>query len=352
MNQAAILQPPHRTYVAVEHVEKFLAYGRRIGAPVDALLADYQIDLRRDTDKPGYVPGPIWEGILAMGIKWCQRLGDPLPGLHIAEALGISFTGLWAFVIETSGTFEQAIDKAATYQKLHTTTVTASARRSPGYLDIIFSPHFREEEVRHQSADWYLAMLALFAQHCCDNVADLVHSVNVEHSAPPSDELRQRYISLFNCPVNFNADDNFIRLHARALNRPLITADPAVQSALEQQARQKLDAYNRDSCPTEASIRKQLRQLLAEGQACKERLAQSLCMSPRTLQRKLQGMGISYQQLLNEVRLSEAETLLRQSPMPISRIASQLGFSDPPSFSRWFSGQVGEAPSRYRSEPA
>ena len=152
--------------------------------------------------------------------------------------------------------------------------------------------------------------------------------------------------------MNFDADDNFIRLHARALNRPLITADPAVQSALEQQAWEKLEAYHQDSFPPQAKVRKQLRQLLAEGQACKERLAQSLCMSPRTLQRKLQGMGISYQQLLNEVRLSEAETLLRHSALPISRIASQLGFRDPPSFSRWFSSQVGEPPSRYRGEPA
>ena len=37
--QTPLQRTPPRTYVALEHVEKFLAFGRREGIPVDALLA-------------------------------------------------------------------------------------------------------------------------------------------------------------------------------------------------------------------------------------------------------------------------------------------------------------------------
>jgi AraC-like DNA-binding protein len=349
MNESAIAQPPQHTYVALEHVEKFLAYGRRLGVPVDSLLAEYRIDLRRDTNKRGYVPGHIWEEILRIGIERSRRLGNPLPGLLVAEGLGLSFTGLWAFVMETSGTFIQAIETAAAYQKLHTTAVVATLRRSPGYLDIIVAPQFHDPEVRLHTADWYLAMLALFAQHCCDSVAGLVDSVSMRRHAPDNPALQKRYRGLFNCPVRYGARENFIRIHAAALNRPLVTADGALQAVLAQQAQERLDAYNNDAMEEKARLRHELRQLLVLGQANKDQLAEALSISPRTLQRKLQAQGMSYRQLLNEVRLAEAQTLLRQSPIPISRIASKLGFHDPHSFSRWFSSQTGKAPSLARA---
>ena len=87
-----------RTFISLEHVLRFLAYGKNLGAPVESLLEFYNIDLRRNTSKPGYVPGHIWEMIIVVGIQWCKRNNDLLSGMKAAISLGNSFIGFGALL--------------------------------------------------------------------------------------------------------------------------------------------------------------------------------------------------------------------------------------------------------------
>lgn len=338
-----------RTFVALEHVLRFLAYGKSLGIPIDGLLAFYGVDLRRDTRKPGYVPGHIWEMIAVGGVDWCRRLGDPLAGMSAANGLGNSFLGLWSFIAEKSDTLGKALEVAATYRKLHGDTLLAKARHQPGYLDILLVPRFRDTAACDHAADFYLVLLDRFVKHCTGEAHGVTASVHFRHAAPPTPELLARYQSAFNCPVYFDAPDNFLRIHAGALNMPLVTADALLQPALEQRARDQLAAYDLLQDDIAALAQHHLRLLIASGRASKEALANRLNMSPRTLLRKLQAAGTTYRALSHAVRLEQARQYLAQPMMPLTFVAAHLGFQDPQSFSRWFSEQTGEAPSAYRS---
>jgi len=339
-----------RTFISLEHVLRFLAYGKSLGIPIDGMLAFYNIDLRRDTRKPGYVPGHIWELIAIVGIEWCKRLGDPLAGMGAAIGLGNSFLGLWSFIAEKSDTLGKAIDVAVTYKKLHADTLDVVVRHQPGYLDIVITPSFKNAEAYAHASDFYLIQLDKFVKYSTGEARGVTESVHFQHAAPESPALFEHYRAVFNCPIYFNGAENILRIHARALNLPLVSADAALQTALEPRAREQLAAFEFKDEDIEAQARRHLRTLIASGRASKEALAEKLDMNPRALLRKFQSAGTTYRALYHEVRLQMAQDYLTQPLLPLAFIANYLGFQDPQSFSRWFTDQTGEAPSTYRNQ--
>jgi len=79
-----------------------------------------------------------------------------------------------------------------------------------------------------------------------------------------------------------------------------------------------------------------------------ESVASCLFMSGRTLKRKLEQRGTSFQQLLDEVRYRHARRLLENPELDIQQIAAALGYQDPPSFTRAFRRWSGKSPSEAR----
>ena len=79
-----------------------------------------------------------------------------------------------------------------------------------------------------------------------------------------------------------------------------------------------------------------------------ERIAQTLHLSLRSLQRHLSEEGGSYEQVLADTRRDLAQNHLREDDCSISEVAYLLGFADSSSFSRAFKRWTGQSPSQYR----
>lgn len=62
-------------------------------------------------------------------------------------------------------------------------------------------------------------------------------------------------------------------------------------------------------------------------------------------------MGVSYQDYLNNRRITKAQNLLRSSAQTITEIALSLGFADATGFGRIFKKLTNQTPSVYRSRP-
>lgn len=88
-----------------------------------------------------------------------------------------------------------------------------------------------------------------------------------------------------------------------------------------------------------------LEPLLATGDANIDRVARDLGLSRQTLYRRLKAEGITFEQLLDELRHHLALKLLRDQHLAVKQAAWRLGFSDPAAFSRAFKRWTGTAPS-------
>lgn len=82
-----------------------------------------------------------------------------------------------------------------------------------------------------------------------------------------------------------------------------------------------------------------------------EAIAQTLCVTSRTLRRRLQAEGTSYAELLARVRRALAEDYLRGTRLGMDDIAAALAFSDARSFRHAFLRWTGCSPSDFRRAP-
>lgn len=85
-----------------------------------------------------------------------------------------------------------------------------------------------------------------------------------------------------------------------------------------------------------------------DGYPSPEQLAERLCLTPRTLRRRLHDQGLSYRQLLEEARRRDSRQLLAKPDLEIQRISELLGYTDPANFTRAFKAWTGLTPSVWR----
>jgi len=78
-------------------------------------------------------------------------------------------------------------------------------------------------------------------------------------------------------------------------------------------------------------------------------LADLLCVSERSLQRRLTESGTSFRQLQGETRFDLAKHLLQASDTSVTEIGFELGYTEPANFSRAFQRWAGVSPRQYRT---
>ena len=77
-------------------------------------------------------------------------------------------------------------------------------------------------------------------------------------------------------------------------------------------------------------------------------IARKLHMSPRSLQRRLQGENTSFATVLFELRRDLAQRYLRDERIAIGEVGFLLGFLDVAAFQRAFKRWTGTTPAQYR----
>ena len=133
---------------------------------------------------------------------------------------------------------------------------------------------------------------------------------------------------------------------AKWLTHPLPHADPDLRRILEQEVAW-LDAhYGTDF---KAKVQRVLRTLLATGKCSSDQAAQLFAMHRRTLTRRLQAEGATFEALLDEVRYTAARQLLRDTDLPLSQIAAIVAYADVTAFTRAFRRWSGKTPALWRS---
>ena len=156
-----------------------------------------------------------------------------------------------------------------------------------------------------------------------------------------------RYQAHFSCPVEFGAGFNGVELSPALLALPLTHADPGLGELMEREARQLMADYD-SRANLIAAVRRELYQLLGEGEPGLEQVAARLGMAERTLQERLRQQGSSFKELVDGLRRTLAELYLQDRRLTLTDIALLLGFAEQSSFTRAFRRWFGQSPARYR----
>lgn len=150
----------------------------------------------------------------------------------------------------------------------------------------------------------------------------------------------------FACPIVTGATQNAIVFRAGDRECPFITRNAELLDMLAPQFEEELKQRQENSFSD--LVRGAIQQRLTGHRPAVEDVARDLHMSSRTLQRKLQEGGSSYQRVLDEARRQMARYYLGNSVLELNEAAYLLGYEDSNSFARAFRTWEGIPPGLWR----
>jgi AraC-like DNA-binding protein len=151
------------------------------------------------------------------------------------------------------------------------------------------------------------------------------------------------------CPVICGAPRNAIVFRAADAQRPFVTRNAELLAMLAPQFEEELKLENGDENFVER-VCIAIQEKLTGRRPTIEDIADALHISSRTLQRRLQDEGLSFQRVLEEARHQLAHHYLNNSVLELNEAAYLLGYEDANSFVRAFRTWEGIPPARWREQ--
>ncbi len=164
-------------------------------------------------------------------------------------------------------------------------------------------------------------------------------------TARPDDDTAFR--AHFRCPIYYGSDRDALEIDTEMSRRPNRLADTGRAQFFETHLDREL-AVIRDTSTLAHRVLDQIGNALSEGVPTLPDVAEGLGMSSRTLQRRLSGEGLAYQDLVTDARKTLSEKLLRETDYGLADIAFLTGFSDQSTFTRAFKRWHGDTPASFR----
>jgi AraC-like DNA-binding protein len=162
----------------------------------------------------------------------------------------------------------------------------------------------------------------------------------------PRPEHADDYALIYTANSSFEAAQLVAHFAANLLELPIRRDEAALQTFLVGAPGKLTMLYRRDR-EMVLRVRDCLRDALPEAKPLAA-VANALHLSPRTLHRRLEEEGSSFQAIKDALRRDLAIKWLSKTQHPLAQIAADLGFADPSAFYRAFVSWTGMAPTHYR----
>lgn len=204
---------------------------------------------------------------------------------------------------------------------------------------------------------WTLALEAepaVLIEHCFAWVLTIARQGTGTKISPLRVELLQprahgkaleRY---FGCPVVCGASRNALVFRRADAALPLMTRNAELLDMLAPQFDIELKQHAQGEDSFIELVRGAIQQRLTGHRPVIDDIAHDLHLSPRTLQRRLQVSGSSFQKVLDEARRAMARYYLQNSVLDLAEAAYLLGYEDANSFTRAFRNWEGVPPRHWR----
>jgi AraC-like DNA-binding protein len=310
-----------------------LAFLRRIGAPLERLVerANLRIDHLEDTEV--FVPLVFANRLLESAAR---ESGVPDLGIEVSRHVDPLDLGTYGRLMGQSGTLGRALELSGRLKPAWNSGARVWLTRRGAEIEL----HHRFVAARGES--WEQSVAVNLMLHL-----NLLHAVTAGRWRPrrirlpvAASRVYRDVPMLADARMEFGAPWTTITFPASlfALPLPRSTAPtPIVVPPFE-------------APPQEfaGSVRTLVTSLLGAGYPSIGLVADAAGMSLRTFQRRLSEKGVTYDDIITEVRLAEAARSLVDSDRKVVDIAFELGYSDHAHFTRAFRRWTGLTPFEFR----
>jgi AraC-like DNA-binding protein len=297
----------------------------------EAVLRGLPITAPALADPATRVPLLVCEAIVQRGI---ELTGEPALGVHLGMQMRVSSHGFLGFAAMTANTVREALDLATRYAQVRTSAIGLALHVEGDLASVAI-----EERTPLPPALRELFVLALVIG---------IWQLGEKLTGRPLDGIGECAFAKPSYPLPdrllFDRPAHRLVFPSRELDLALTTADAAAKRLASEQLERELAALSEGALVTE--IRAQLAR--EGGPPTIEEVARALRVSPRTLKRRLAELGTTFSELRDDQRRQRALLLLDNRALSISDVATRLGYTELPNFTRAFRKWTGMTPAAYR----
>ena len=329
-------------FVAAHSARIMVEVLRDEGRDVGAILAPLGLTLEKVED-PDFELSVAREIALQREFARLTRARDGLwyrTGLRY-DALSYGALGLAVLCAQSVG--EALTLFADSYQDLNYSLLRYRVCRSESELTAIEASH---EGVPLDLWQFCHEMALGCVQRLSSDLSSGVTPFTRIESALPESPVWLKSTVLHGTPISFGHGVSRWYLEPGAGNRRLSFANPLMSNTYRRQCEKLIRRMNAGT-----DLVSRVFMLLLQGPSedmSIGRVARSLNLGARTLQRKLADSGLTFSEVVGQVRVQRAKSMLRVSNLSIGRIAEELGFTERASFSHAFKRWTGKTPLGYR----
>lgn len=198
---------------------------------------------------------------------------------------------------------------------------------------------------RRQDAELTMGMFTNVFRHCLGG-GWVPEEVHCEHPKP---EGWREHETAFGAPVHFAQRTNAVVFRDADLHRPMPQGDLVRLTRLRDEL-VCLAGTTGAVCFLDR-VKGEVRSRLPDGAPAVEAVAEVMGLARWTLQRRLGDYGLSYSDVIDDVRRDLATLHVRQRHVAIADISFMLGYSEVSAFSRAFRRWHGVSPQAFRAAP-
>lgn len=327
--------------ISIRYVDRILDAAAKAGLDPAALSAEAALrpvggdsDARVSADS--YLR--LW-GLVMQGVS------DPAFPLRVAETTGIETYDLFGFVCMTGRDLRDAFSRAGRYVGIYTDLVRWELHLEGGIAAMRLVPAQEGQPEGRFAAECTLAEMMLATRRYFGIALEPLE-VHFRWRTP---RVVSHLEQFYNAPLKFEMPYTALVFEERYLGLPLVKSDSAMSLFFSRHAEELLKQVPQ-SIGTSGQVRTLIAQSFGGKPATLESVASTLMVSSRTLRRRLEEEGQTFQKLLQETRCALAKQHLREERLSIGEIAFVLGFSDVSTFHRSFRRWTGQTPAAFRRE--
>lgn len=311
---------------------------------IDAEAALKECGIRRISLKKKNATIPFEKHCALFGYA-AQITGEDYYGLHLGTKMDPRDAGLVGYLGLASANLREAIENLCRYNRVasNVTDLELTVADGVGLLSAqrntpVRPPGYDQES--EFSVSLFLRACRIFTQRPVTPLS--VHFGHPRTKDP--DEFRR----VLNCPVEFGHDRERVFLDQKTLMFSIQTADDRLLEILKGYGDEILAKRAKQSPSFERQVERRIVDLLPSGNARLATIAMELGVSERTLSRRLAEAGLTFKDLLVDVRRDLSMKYMAEPDLSLKQAAFLLGYSELSAFSHAFKRWSGMTPAEAR----
>lgn len=251
-------------------------------------------------------------------------------------------------VLRTAPTLRHSFQKVLEFGHMYAQALTWILDGSKDLERICFSinSHGLSPEQHRIFAEFLLAQCYEFIETMIGETPPL-ERVLFAYSKADYGAALSRY---FRAPVDYNAEVFGFQFLEGSLDKKLVFANKYMYENIQKYLS---EPGAQAAAPFDQSVRAVIRSLLPTQTLSIKNVAQAFDCCDRTLQRRLKReCGVTYKELVDDVRFDLVRQFLAQSEMSVTDLSFAVGYSNPTNFTRAFKKVFGCSPLEWRKQNA